>query len=96
MEYKNTWLMSCRVLGRRVEEAILKTIAEAAKRRGIERLIGTYITTHKNEMVRDHYTKLGFSLVDESPEARVFELVLSNFDSPPLPFKAINGDAGQR
>jgi FkbH-like protein len=56
----DTWLMSCRVLGRGVEAATLNLIAAQAAAMGAERLIGTYIPTAKNPMVADHYQKLGF------------------------------------
>jgi FkbH-like protein len=56
----DTWLMSCRVLGRGVEEATLNVVAKAARRQGVRRLIGEYRPTAKNGMVRDHYQKLGF------------------------------------
>jgi FkbH-like protein len=56
----DTWLMSCRVLGRGVEAATLNLIAAQAAAMGAERLIGTYIPTAKNAMVADHYQKLGF------------------------------------
>ena len=59
----DTWLMSCRVLGRQVEEATLGLIVEAAKKLGANRIVGEYIPTAKNGMVRDHYSKLGFALV---------------------------------
>jgi FkbH-like protein len=55
------WLMSCRVLGRGVEQATLALIVEEARRRGAERLIGEYVESPKNAMVREHYAKLGFS-----------------------------------
>jgi FkbH-like protein len=57
----DTWLMSCRVLGRQVEPTTLNLIAAAAKRLGARRLLGDYIPTAKNGMVRDHYAKLGFA-----------------------------------
>lgn len=60
----DTWLMSCRVLGRQVEPTTLNLIAEAAKRLGARRLIGEYLPTKKNGMVKDHYAKLGFNLVE--------------------------------
>jgi FkbH-like protein len=56
----DTWLMSCRVLGRRVEQATLNLIAAEARKLGAKRLLGDYIPTSKNGMVRDHYLKLGF------------------------------------
>ncbi len=56
----DTWLMSCRVLGRQVEEATLNLVVEAAARLGAKRLIGEYLPTAKNGMVKEHYRKLGF------------------------------------
>ncbi len=61
----DTWLMSCRVLGRGVEPATLNLIAEQARRLGAKRLVGDYIPTQKNAMVRDHYVRLGFAMVEQ-------------------------------
>jgi FkbH-like protein len=60
----DTWLMSCRVLGRQVEEATLNLIAAEARRLGATRLIGEYRPTAKNGMVRNHYEKLAFAHLD--------------------------------
>ncbi|QDL94557.1 HAD-IIIC family phosphatase (plasmid) [Paroceanicella profunda] len=57
----DTWLMSCRVLKRRVEEAVLAVLAGAARAAGAERLTGRYIPTPKNALVRGHYPALGFT-----------------------------------
>jgi len=56
----DTWLMSCRVLKRGMEQFTLNTIVNAAKLGGYRYILGAYIPTTKNEMVRDHYAKLGF------------------------------------
>ena len=64
----DTWLMSCRVLGRQVEPTTLNLVVAEAKALGAKRLIGEYIPTKKNEMVRDHYVKLGFARVSDSPD----------------------------
>jgi FkbH-like protein len=64
----DTWLMSCRVLGRGVEAATLGLIASEAARLGASRLAGEYRPTTKNGMVRDHYEKLGFGLLDARPD----------------------------
>jgi FkbH-like protein len=58
----DTWLMSCRVLGREVEPTTLNLIAEQARALGAKRLLGDYIPSAKNAMVRDHYAKLGFTV----------------------------------
>ena len=59
----DTWLMSCRVLGRQVEPTTLNLVAMLAQSLGARQLIGEYIATAKNGMVRDHYAKLGFSAI---------------------------------
>ena len=63
----DTWLMSCRVLGRQVEATMLNLIARAAGKLGASRLIGEYIPTKKNSMVKDHYAKLGFTVMATDP-----------------------------
>jgi len=55
------WLMSCRVLGRKVEDAIMADLAAQARALGARRLIGEYIPTAKNELVCDLYPRLGFT-----------------------------------
>ncbi len=59
----DTWFMSCRVLKRGMEHFVLNTIVEKAKSMGFSTLIGEYIPTAKNEMVKDHYANLGFEEV---------------------------------
>jgi FkbH-like protein len=54
------WLMSCRVLGRRMEEFMFAQLLDAARSKGLRRLVGRYIPTAKNGMVRDLYPRLGF------------------------------------
>jgi FkbH-like protein len=65
--YIDTWLMSCRVLGRQVEPTTLNLIAQEAAGLGARRLIGEYIPTKKNGMVKDHYAKLGFTVMETDP-----------------------------
>ena len=59
-----TWLMSCRVLKRGMENFVLNTIVNFAKSNGYKFLKGEYIPTAKNEMVKDHYKNLGFNQED--------------------------------
>jgi FkbH-like protein len=60
----DTWLMSCRVLGRRVEQAVLAELVEQARMRGVRKLMGSYLPTEKNQLVENHYEKLGFALLE--------------------------------
>ena len=56
----DSWLTSCRVLGRQVEEAVLDVLADAAKAAGYRALIGEYRPTDRNSMVAEHFPRLGF------------------------------------
>lgn len=62
--YIDTWLMRSRVMGRKVESAVLEVLCEQAKRRGVSQLIGTYIPSQHNSLAEDHYARLGFMPVD--------------------------------
>ena len=64
----DTWLMSCRVIGRRIEDTVLQEIVDHAKRAGIRKLAGKYIPTERNQLVVRHYEKLGFQPVGEMPD----------------------------
>jgi len=74
-----TWLMSCRVLGRGVEQACLNLLATAAQSHGAHRLIGQYRPTEKNNMVRDLYPGLGFTQLPETDGPARFSLDLRDF-----------------
>jgi FkbH-like protein len=57
----DTWLMSCRVLKRGMENFVLNTITTFARENGYSTLKGQYIATAKNGIVKDHYQNLGFT-----------------------------------
>lgn len=60
----DTWIMSCRVLKRGMEEFIVNEMARQAQDWGVQRLIGEYIPTSKNGMVKDLYEQMGFAPCD--------------------------------
>jgi FkbH-like protein len=83
----DTWLMSCRVLGRMVEHAVLDEIVRNARLDGIARLIGNYLPTARNALVAEHYGRLGFTLVEQAADgATRWELALDQYLSrdPPI------------
>ena len=59
------WLMSCRVLKRDMEFAMMDELVRLAKTRGVESLVGYYYPTAKNGMVKDFYSKQGFTVQTE-------------------------------
>lgn len=83
----DTWLMSCRVLGRRVEEAVLRELLDHAKRRGAGTLRGLYVPTERNKLVEQHYANLGFMMVgvrDDGATVWELEVAAATLDSLPM------------
>jgi FkbH-like protein len=66
----DSWLMSCRVLGRQVELACLNALVARAKSLGVTEIVGAYIPTNKNGLVRDHYQNLRFEPVLQDAQGR--------------------------
>jgi FkbH-like protein len=56
----DTWIMSCRVLKRNVEELALNQLIMLAEKEGYRTVTGAFIPTAKNGLVKDHYEQLGF------------------------------------
>ena len=63
----DSFLMSCRVMNRRVEHAMMSFLADAARSLGCTRLVGDYLPTRKNAMVREFYPGLGFARSGDAP-----------------------------
>lgn len=62
------WLMSCRVLKRDMEYAMLDTLVEECKKQGISEIIGYYYPTKKNNMVKELFGDFGFDKVSEDAD----------------------------
>ena len=73
------WIMSCRVLKRDMEIAMLNELVDLAKKRGIKKLRGTYIPSKKNSMVKDHYKNLGFKFEKEENNIFTWVLEIANY-----------------
>ena len=81
----DTWLMSCRVLGRRVEEAVLQEIVHYAAKENVQTLIGIYRPTARNVIVKEHYQKLGFKLLHEAADEQRWALNFQEYSPKELP-----------
>jgi FkbH-like protein len=73
-----SWIMSCRVLNRRLEEMILRFLLDQARVLGCEVLTGEYIPSSKNALVSNLYPDLGFTLVETGTERSLYELRLED------------------
>jgi FkbH-like protein len=61
----DTWVMSCRVLGRSMEEFIAAEILDVAHARNCRAVIGRYVPSLKNKLVSGLYARLGFTLLSD-------------------------------
>jgi FkbH-like protein len=87
----DTWLMSCRVLGRKVEHMVLREILEHARGAGVHKLAGTYCPTERNRLVADHYAKLGFTKVGEEESGLTrWELLVEGAEPETAPMKIVS------
>jgi FkbH-like protein len=87
----DTWLMSCRVLGRKVEHMVLREILDHARVAGVQKLSGTYRPTDRNKLVVDHYSKLGFNKLDEDESGLTcWELVVDGANPESAPMKVVS------
>ena len=75
------WLMSCRVLKRNMEHAMLDALVEKAREAGVTTLRGYYYRTAKNGMVRDFYRDFGFTQVSSDGDDTVWELPLETYEN---------------
>lgn len=71
--YIDLWIMSCRVLKRGMEAAMLDELSAACRNKNIGKIVGTYIPTSKNSMVSDLYKNFGFRLLSEDNGITVWE-----------------------
>jgi FkbH-like protein len=84
----DTWLMSCRVLGRKVEHMVLRAMLEHARAAGVRTLVGFYIPSDRNKLVLDHYARLGFTKVAEDDKGITrWELPVEGADPDSAPMK---------
>ena len=75
------WLMSCRVLKRDMEFAILDEFVRKCEDKNISEIIGYYHKSTKNSMVSDLYEKFGFNLVDKNNEDSIWKLDITNYEN---------------
>lgn len=72
------FVMSCRIMGKNIEHAIIEDIERDLKRRGYGRLWGLYLPTAKNKPAAGLYESLGYKRIRKEDGRRVYELELAN------------------
>ena len=78
-----TFLLSCRILGRKAEDALLAHIIDTAKKEGAKSISGNFIPSEKNIPAKDFYNNCGFKKIDTVGNIETWKFDLSNrFDFP--------------
>ena len=73
------WAMSCRVLKRDMELAMLDSLIHHCTQHGITKIIGYYYKSKKNQMVSQLYKQLGFVLIEQNHDDTVWCLQVNNY-----------------
>jgi len=79
----DTWVMSCRVLGRGMERFMFERLHDAASAAGVARIVGAYRPTKRNQPVADLFPQLGFELVASDAEEVLYALAVGRGAKPP-------------
>lgn len=76
------WLMSCRVLKRDMEYAMMDSLIAECKSRRIDELYGYYYKTAKNDMVKNFYEQLGFVQIgrEDNGDSRWHYRILESYE----------------
>jgi FkbH-like protein len=77
----DTFLMSCRVIGRNIETAVMVEIINFLKAKGFSKVTADYFPTAKNNQVMEFYEGCGFSLLEQENGIKKYELILSDFQA---------------
>ena len=88
----DTFLMSCRIIGRNIEYSFMDHVIGKIKEKKINTLKAKYIKTQKNEQVKEFYDRCLFDLIDRNDSVRNYALDLSNYEAKKLHYiEVING-----
>lgn len=80
--YIDNMLMSCRVMGRQIEDSIVFEIEKRAFECGSRKICASFIPTAKNKPVEELWDRLGFELISDTEGEKHYELVLPNENEP--------------
>jgi len=77
----DTFLMSCRVLGKELEIAFVNWLLDYLKQNSVEAVIASYVPTNKNMQVREFWDKMDFNCVEQSVGVKKYKIELQNRNS---------------
>lgn len=85
-----TFLMSCRIIGRNIEYAFMDYLLNFLKNNKIKKVIAKYIKTHKNEQVKEFYNKCSYSLIKFNNGIKDYELFIDEYKPKKIKYIEVN------
>ena len=82
----DSFMLSCRIIGRNIEFAFFNEIVNWLKSMKIKKIDSTFIKTNKNLQVENFYENLGFKLTSQSESKKKYELKLKDYSFKKLPY----------
>ena len=79
----DSFMLSCRILGKGIENEFLNCLVSLAKKKGMKKVQGKYIRSDKNIQTEKFYEKNGFTLVGADDDTILYELCLEEYTSEP-------------
>ncbi len=76
----DTFLLSCRILGRNIEDVFMRYMLMKLKNSGVHKIEASYIGTSKNGQVADFYDRIGFELRNNNEGTKNYYLNLNRFE----------------
>ena len=73
------FLLSCRIIGRKIEDTFLNHIIQILKSKGIIKIKALYVKTIKNEIVSNFYQEFGFQIKLDNNNKKIYELDSQKF-----------------
>lgn len=86
----DTFLLSCRVIGRGVEDRLLLETIKLAERNKAVKILSKYEKSKKNNQVADFYDKRNFNIISSSQESKHYSFDIGNSFDTPSYFKEVN------
>lgn len=72
----DSFMLSCRILGRGIENEFLKIILNTLFKKGIRTIFAVFIPTLKNKQTENFYNEFGFTVIEEKDGIKTYKLVL--------------------
>ncbi|MBO4918264.1 MAG: HAD-IIIC family phosphatase [Bacteroidales bacterium] len=86
----DSFLLSCRILGKGIESAFLKTVLTGLRDRGIQSVTAEFIPTAKNAQVAEFYDNCGFTVIEKKEDGtKAYSLDLTTADLNVKPYYSV-------